>query len=163
MKKILFIALTFVLAACVTVSIDTPFDPKAGSYIHKTGKGKIEGSAFMRQAGGGVVKAAGEEVFLSPVTEYSRARMKAIYGDRKMVSISKTIENTPEEYYTQIRKIKADGDGKFNFENIHPGNYFIVTKLFWRVPGSYLPEGGAIYEEVIVKDGETARVVLNGS
>lgn len=163
MKTMIAVVIGLTASACVTATVTESFNAADGAYILKDGKGRIEGSAFMRQRGGAVVTAAGNTVTLTPVTPYSQARFNAIYKDRKTSYLGARIENTPDEYMKQGRDTKADVEGRFKFENLHPGDYFINTNVRWEVPGGYLPEGGLIYERVTVKNGETANVVLSGN
>ncbi len=163
MKFALSLAIAASLAGCVTAKIDQPFDAAEGAFIHKQGTSRIEGSAFLRQRGGGTVTAAGNEVSLIPVTKYSSARIAAIYKGEKVSYLGGNFESTPAEYGRQMRNTKADVDGKFYFDRVAPGDYFVATTVRWSVPGSYLPEGGHLYERVSVREGETARVVISGN
>jgi hypothetical protein len=45
---------------------------------------------------------------------------------------------------------------------VAPGRYFVATQKVYRPQDALFPEGGAMYETVEVKDGETARVVVVG-
>jgi hypothetical protein len=38
-------------------------------------------------------------------------------------------------------------------------NYYVTTTVFWPLPSGYL-EGGKLYAEVAVTNGETANVIL---
>jgi hypothetical protein len=163
MRILLSLALGAALSGCVTAKIDQPFNAAEGAFIHKQGTGRIEGSAFLRQRGGGTVTAAGNDITLIPVTSYSSARFAALYKGQKSSYFGGNIEGTPEGYYTQTKKTKADVEGRFIFDGLHPGDYFLTTEVRWQIPGSDLPEGAFIYERVSVKNGETARVVMSGN
>lgn len=154
-----------ILAACRTVSIESEFNPKEAAFINTQGKGRITGSAFLRQRGGGVVTAAGEEVWLIPATGYARERFSKIYQGRKMIPVllSAKVENTDPRYLQLQRKTRADAKGEFSFDNLGPGRYFIMTRVTWQVPNAIIPEGGSLYEEVEVKDGQVLNVVLAGN
>lgn len=151
------------LAGCVTAKVDASFDPQAGAYINEIGTGRLEGSALLRQRGGGVVTAAGNDVYLAPVTEYSTARVRTIYGDGKFAAFTRNFENTPDEYMKQTRKTKADVEGRFIFENLRAGEYYVITEITWEVPGNLFKEGGTLYERVTVSEGKTVSVVLSGT
>lgn len=76
------ICVSLALSACMTTTVETavPFDPNQGRCILSRGSSTIQGQAFLRQAGGGVVTCAGEEVSLLPATPYQVERMTIIYG-----------------------------------------------------------------------------------
>jgi hypothetical protein len=162
-KIVATVAVAVLASACVsTATVQATFDPKAAAYIHQQGSGRIEGQAFLRQQGGGVVKAAGEDVYLIPATAYARERFAAIYGGNKSTFFGKKIENTPPEYEQYTRKTKADAEGRFVFENVAPGSYLVQTQVFWSVPGSYVPSGANFYETVEVSSKATSNVILAG-
>jgi hypothetical protein len=144
------------------------FDPSEAAYINQQGKGKIEGHAFLRDKHGqvNVRYAAGEIVRLVPATAYARARFATFYGGSKFVpaiSIPKFTQN--EDYAAFTRTTKAESTGRFTFDNVAPGRYFVTTQLIWQPKDTILSEGGAMYEEVTVTGTETdpIKVVLSGN
>lgn len=73
------------------------------------------------------------------------------------------VENTDPQYLQFQRLSRADAKGEFTFDNVAPGRYFVMTRVIWEVPNGIIPEGGGLYEEVEVKDGQTVNVVLAGN
>ena len=144
------------------------FDPTEAAYINTQGKATIEGHAFLRDKHGqvNVRYAAGEIVRLVPATPYARARFMSFYGNSKFVPalLIPRIEQDPE-YVAFTRTTKAESTGRFTFEKVAPGRYFVATQLTWRPKEAILAEGGAMYEEVTVTGQESApiKVVLSGN
>ena len=174
MRKIAsLILLASLLSGCQTtltpapVQIAATFEPAEAAYIKKQGGGTIEGHAFLRQKTGGTVNAAGEIVRLIPATAYARERFAKLYGDRKFVAANaypKT-QDTDPRYIDYIRTTKAESSGKFTFEHVAPGSYFISTQVTWQKEGALFQEGGAIYETVTLtgKEADAVSIVVSGN
>ena len=160
-------ALAACLAACAKSDVDVKFDPAAAAFIRESGKGKIEGHAFFRGENGRVVFAAGEYVYLIPATPYSDARFAAFFGDRKYLRATRlflSMEADPD-YKNYARNTKAESDGRFSFENVAPGSYYIWTQATWVPENAILPQGGIIYEKVTLtgkEEDNKIKVVVSG-
>ena len=166
-------ALSLAMAGCQTasapppVAINASFDPAEAAFIKTKGRGTIDGHAFLREKSGGTQNAAGEVVRLIPATAYARERFAKLYGDRKFVPVfayPKT-QDTDPRYPQFIRTTKTESNGKFTFDNVAPGTYFISTQVTWLPSGALLQEGGAIYELVTVtgKEEDGVEVVVSGT
>jgi len=158
------IALSTLSACGMDVVTTVPFDEKAAAFINTQGRNTIEGQAFMRQAGGGVVTCAGEEVSLIPRTEYAIQRITQIYGnDTKGRTTSlggARGEGSPA--YTQMRRnTVCDAQGNFSFRNVANGTYYVTTRVVWNVGNSWIPEGGNLMQRVTVAGGQAQRLVLS--
>lgn len=164
-------AVALALAGCQstapTVAISSSFDPAAAAFIKKRGEGTIEGHAFLRQKAGGTVNAAGEVVRLIPATAYAQERFAKLYGDKKFVPATAypKAEETDPQYGVFIRTTKAESTGKFSFDHVAPGSYFISTQVTWQKDGAFHSEGGAMYETVTLtgKEDEAVEVVVSGT
>ena len=166
--RVLFLvaALAVSLCACAKPDVDVPFDPSAAAFIHAPGKGKIAGHAFFRSENGRVIFAAGEYVYLIPATPYSDARFESFFGQRKYLKAMRLflrMESDPE-YQKFTRNTKAESDGRFTFENVAPGTYYVWTQATWYADNSILPSGGLIYEKVTVRGDEkdAVKVIVSG-
>lgn len=152
------------LTACASAPVTPPtWEPRAAEqeaseYVPylKTGSGTISGQAFLTQNGGGVVVAAGQVVFLDPVTSTSIEWWKKAgskYTFRDLPHPSPSFQNAR-------KKTVADASGKFVFGNLPAGRYFVRTTLTWNVPYHGI-QGGLLGEIVDVLDNQTANVILN--
>lgn len=149
-----------------TVKIDAIFDPKAAEFIHKQGEARIDGHAFFKKPNGYVMHAAGEVVWLIPATPYARERMQRLYGNAKfMPANAMNRADADPKFYEFTRRTKAESNGRFTFDKVAPGDYFLVTNITWK-DGEHdvLSRGGAVYETVTVtgKEERIIRVVVNG-
>lgn len=178
MKKIAIIALgALALGGCAASPIggdsvrpdpvvaNAPFDPAAAAFIKKPGNGVIKGQAFLKKPDGVVKLAGGEVVRLVPVTAYSRNRFTQLYRGRKFVAANDIPKIQPDPAYVDYtRTVKASSTGRFVFENVAPGSYYVATQNIWRKEGSMLSEGGAFFETVTVSGKEDGPIdlVVNG-
>jgi hypothetical protein len=151
--------LSLLLAACVPgvttpVPIAAPFDTTAIAYSQGDGPSSITGQAFAKTRGGDTKYASGETVTLLPVSDYTTEYMKQIGTARGAATPDPRLAS-----YT--RTTVADGEGKFTFDRVPGGNYFIYTKVFWEVPGQYgLTTTGSWLKDVVTARGPSTNVIL---
>jgi hypothetical protein len=172
MLKTIISALALTLVGCATtrpevVKISAPFNEVAAAEAMKPGNNIITGSAFMRQRGGGVVTCAGASVELLPATPYAIERIGHLYGNkseglRTVAQHQKPFQFDPDaEGYIRIaRKTKCDAQGKFTFEKVADGEFFLVTTVVWSL-STYTTDGGTIMQRLSVSGGEAKSVVLS--
>lgn len=156
------------LFACNSAAPEMRFDPTEAAFIRQEGKATIEGQAFLRDQQGkvNVRYAAGEVVRLIPATAYAQARFSQYYGKRKFIPALLMPTPTQEtEYAAFTRTTKAGSTGRFTFDKVAPGRYFVTTQLTWVPKGGLLSDGGAMADEVAVTGKETdpIEVVLSGN
>ncbi len=161
-----FLVLIFItaLSACRSTPA-VPFDTRSAEYINSTGMGKIEAHAFYRDEKGKIIYAAGENAYLIPVTAYAEQRFFQIYGKAKYAQI----RNLPwtdadPEFRKYMRSTKAESNGRFTFDRVAPGEYFIATAISWRPENSFTMRGAALYERVSLtgKESEPVKLVISG-
>jgi hypothetical protein len=168
-RRVSFLAcLAVFLSACNAGSApQVRFDAAEAAFIDKPGKTTIAGQAFLPDKTGhvNVRFAAGEVVRLIPATRYSRARLAQYFRGAKFTPATFASESDPDpEYLAHIRTTKAGSTGRFVFENVPPGDYFVSTQVVWKPDDAFLSEGGLMYEEVTVTGAETkpVEVVVSG-
>lgn len=164
----LFPVLFLAVAACNSAPPpDMRFDPAEAAFMDKPGKTTIVGQAFLPDKTGhvNVRFAAGETIRLIPATGYARARLDYYFHGSKFAPAVSIPKNDPDpDYVAHTRTTKASVTGRFTFENVPPGEYFISTQVVWKPEGAWLSEGGLIYETVTVTGAETEplRVIVSG-
>lgn len=169
-RLVLLIVAPLALSACNAARGPIPtaaFEPTQANYIRAPGKGVIAGQAYLRDKSGrsNVRYAAGETVRLIPATTYAQARIKHFYGSVKFVPAASIPKVEPDAQYAALtRTTKTEEDGRFTFQNVAPGRYYLTTQLIWTPKDSAAPEGGAIYEEVTLTGNERGplSVILSG-
>jgi hypothetical protein len=122
----------------------------------REGTGVLTGQAFLRTRGGDVKYAAGREVTLNPVTAYSTE-----WYNRGVIA-GKNLEEADARATPYNRVCTADGEGRFRFEKLPTGDYYVVSSVFWEIPGAWglRRTGGNVYAQVHVTEGQTNELIL---
>jgi hypothetical protein len=161
------IGVALALSACVERKPATvAFSVEEAAFIRKTGTATITGHAFRTKPSGVVVNAAGEVVRLIPATAYARERFENLYGKRKYVPHrAYPRDDGPDPAYGDYtRTTKAESNGRFIFQNVAPGAYYLTTQIIWGDEDALFREGGSVYDSVTVTGRETEplHVILSG-
>lgn len=166
MKYAAMIWSIFILAlisGCATVAAPPPqwmnqesTEAEYGQYL-KSGTASISGQAFLAQQNGGVVKAAGRTVTLDPATSMGNEW----WGKAGKLWVNRAL-TPPSIGFNKARRITtADADGKFRFQDVPAGKYYVRTEVTWEVGGYYPLQGGLVGKLIEVGDGKNIEVILN--
>ena len=133
-----------------------PFSEGEFNIFNGTGKAVIEGQGFARTRGGEVRYAAGSDVFLVPATSHTRdwinsGQWYTYFGSR----ITLGFDPRTHRY---VKRSVCDGEGRFTFEDLVPGPYFVVTKVVWYAGDSeqFVP----LHAQGVAREDRTTKVVL---
>ena len=168
MKRLALLCVcALVLSGCImqpktvaTVATVGAFDPEEVSFIHEDGPNTIEGQAFLRQRGGGVVTCAGNTVYLFPAGAYARERVQNIYGTVARPARARAVPDTPDpRYLAFLRETRCDAQGDFSFDRLADGRYFVGTRIVWLAGNR--TQGGPVMAPVEVSGGQTVEVILS--
>ncbi|MGE3244849.1 MAG: type II toxin-antitoxin system Phd/YefM family antitoxin [Beijerinckiaceae bacterium] len=167
--KVLTVTSALFVAGCsggqqrAPMSEPAAFDPKAAAYIHKSGSGVIQGETFIIGKNGKPVFAAGETIRLVPATAYARQRFMRLYKGRTFIPAGDIPRISPDPQYSKFtRTTVSSARGKFLFDSVAPGEYFVTSQKIIRPPGKFIAEGGAMYTRVTLTGQEKwpVRVVV---
>lgn len=156
-------AATLFLSGCATPPPPQPlaaFNEQEYAKFSGSGSGILEGQAFLRTRGGDIKYAAGSEVALKPATSHGRDWANRCYRTDRW----HPVDDRARPY---LRTAIADASGSFRFTNLPPGEYVVVTSIFWQYPRStgssvYMATtGGFVAGIATVEDGQVVRVILN--
>ena len=138
------------------------FDEADYAALPTSGTGIIRGQVFSKTVGGDIKKGAGENVVIFPATKYGTQRYQ------EQVLGGKLADSAPDSRYSKNVFVKiSDGDGKFEFTEIPPGKYYIVSRVTWSIfePNQFGPieriQGGKVAREIEVKNGSVTEAILN--
>jgi len=167
LARSLALACIALLPACVERKpASVAFSAEEAAFIRKSGTTRVVGHAFRTKPSGVVVNAAGQIVRLVPATAYARERFRNLYGGRKFVPHSgyPRDDNPDPAYGEYTRTTKAEANGRFAFENVAPGEYFVTTQVIWGDEGALFREGGSVYDSLTVtgKEKEPIQLILSG-
>jgi hypothetical protein len=136
-----------------------PFNPAEVTWAQGQGTAIVEGQAFLKTRGGDVKYGAGNLVQLIPVTKQSSS-----WYSRRMVTDGLVTDMDPS-LRALIRTTTSGGDGRFKFENLPAGPYFVVTTVTWETASGYAgameTQGGYVGAQVQAERDKTANLILS--
>ena len=146
------------------------FNAAEAEQAMRRGTNILNGSALIRQLGGGVVTCAGSQVDLVPATEYATERMQIIYGSVMTGYLAAGAPNwinppsmpasTDPAYLRLAHKAQCDSQGMFTFQDVADGSYYVITTITWVV--GYNSQGGSLMKRVDLGRGSpVVNVVLS--
>lgn len=153
---LLLAAAVLSLGGCFERKLTVPFNEAEYARLERSGTGVVEGQAFLLTEGGDVKKGAGKPVSLVPVTSASTEIHKVTH-----VGMMASTGWDPRMQAYNIT-VTADGDGRFRFENVPPGEYYVYCWIAWKWynSGVLSETGGWAYATATVRNGETTKVVV---
>lgn len=122
------------------------------------GTGVVQGQAFLRQNGGGVVTCAGQEVNLTPVTKYTE-QSYSVYLSGEGRYQKPILSHHDPRFYRYIKSTTGDVNGEFEFTDLPAGDYYIQAVVEWKVGSS--TQGGILMTKVTVNDGIVSKVLMS--
>jgi len=165
LRGIVVVLASLLIAGCLPtkeIELRSSFDPKEAAYAQTPGTARIVGQAFIRQKGGGVVTAAGEPVLLLPAVPQVEEMVAKTADARGPYAPELDIKNLDPRLKDYTKKTIADATGNFTFDKLSAGDYYIVTRVVWTVPGRYGGrQGGELVQRVTLKPGEEQRVIMS--
>jgi hypothetical protein len=102
---------------------------------------------------------AGNTVSIHPVTSLTTEWFsKAIVQGIPLVAGNR---HTDDYRRTTV----ADAEGRFEFDNLSSGDYYVTCAITWGAPGEFGIEstGGIAYAKVTVRNGGTVKAVVTRS
>lgn len=151
------------LAACAPIEVETPFDAREVAFVQRPGTAVVEGQAFLRQRGGGVVTCAGAGVVLVPAGGYATEYFTKAFGRRAgglAGPLTGAPSSVPPDFVTYALKGQCDAGGNFAFSRVPAGEYYLISQVTWTVGNNIIPEGGVIGRRISVAQGSRQRVLL---
>ena len=143
------------LTACAppTFKVTDYGTPEEWAPYKAGGQGVLEGQAFLRQQGGGVVTCAGSEVVIFPATPSTRRIVARARSEGAMFDVS----GAPS-YTGGGQKSVCDAQGNFRFQGLAAGPWFVTTLVVWMV--GYYQQGGWLLQEVNVSSSGISKAFL---
>ena len=154
------------LMGCMTaqdIEVTAPFSAAEAAFINERGSSVINAEAFLKRRDGQVVTCAGEPAYLVPVTRYATERITAIYGSPNggyRPALGANYSAGSAEYETMSREVRCDSEGRFTFDNVAEGTYYVITSVLWQV-SEYYYEGGSLAQKIRIEDGRIIDIVLS--
>jgi hypothetical protein len=141
------------------------FDKALAEAALRPGTGSIHGTALLRQRSGSVVTCAGTRVLLIPYTDHAADRMAVFYGwpESNFLRVGPprkiSLINDSPDYGKTTRTTLCDAQGRFRFDNVAEGSFFLRTRVIWSLSSGSL-DGGDLIRRVDINAGQTVEVML---
>lgn len=153
-----------------TVRLETPFQPEQVAWATEAGSNRIEGTALLRTRGGEPRTCATLDVGLIPWSRHAGERMAHLYGSLKggfnpIGELGRHPRWAKDEpaFYDSVRRAKCDAEGRFEFDELPDGEWFVEAVVTWEAPRvnfSGGPQGGTLMQRVKLEGGRTQKLVL---
>jgi len=145
--------------------IGVPFDAGDVAWSRAAGTATVEGRAAITLAGGAPQTCAGGEAQLFPANAYSAEMMRIVFGSDVRgfapQGSARYPENVAADFRTIVRRIGCDADGRFRFDAVPAGRWYVFSNVVFRGTGpEAAPQGGALMQRVDVAEGARATVLL---
>ena len=69
--------------------------------------------------------------------------------------------NIAADFASTVRRIGCDAEGRFRFDGVPAGRWYVFSNIVFRVAGGEAPQGGALMQRVDVAEGARANVLLS--
>jgi len=176
MKISVLLVSIFALARCEnppdeTIAISAPFDESEAARVFEDGNNTIFGSAIVHYEAGDTQTTGCVAAYLRRQTAHADERILAIYGDAERgnnaIVFGQRIdfegrriafEPDPPAYRENQRRLPCDPQGRFEFQNVADGGYYVIAEVHWFDSDTNLWEGRALMRRVNVEGGETISV-----
>jgi len=161
MMKVSAILLSFLLllaGGCGLPERRAPFLPEEFAPYARKGTGVIQGRAWLWKGDDQIQVAAGREVILKPVTTYTTEWIE------RSVKGGITLGPPDPRARAFVRKVRADREGRFRFEGLPPGSYYLACPMnlltFDCILGIDMKKVKWIWKKVDLGPGEVKTVFL---
>lgn len=179
---VLLLAVCVASAGCVHhTNRRVRFDEGEHARYARPGTGRIVGQAASLNGEGATRYPSGRDVLVMPATAYFKEWVdwvKWAQGPPPEFANTYTFDGPDSRADRYVRRTVADGEGRFEFEGLPPGRYYVACDVSWNVPtrtdfgvvlvrtGSWVffrgyDEGQRLAGAVEVREGETSRAVLS--
>lgn len=150
-----------------TIKLTNQFDPNEASFVLEKGTATITGSASLTDANGESISCAGNNVYLVPVTEYSKERFLHLFGDSDNhfsgdeIIFHVRFKPDHPDFRKYMKVSTCNYVGEFSFDNVSAGEYYLGTNIISEVEEYNTIKGGALAEMINVKEGESLEINLH--
>ena len=159
--KFFFLLIGFLWVGCSKkqkISNSTPikivhkFNDEEVKWFKNKGNGSIKGIAKFKSKNGTIRFGKDFRIELMPNSLYTEERLTKIYNhkDSGYVHVEDGIPKfTPDpKGYHDTKKTMCNEKGEFEFNNLPPGNYYIIAFMFWD------KTGGGIMQQITLSEDE---------
>ena len=136
------------------------YDAEEVSWSKERGSASIHGNAFLRKQDGAIVSCAGLPLSLVPASSYANERISHLYGNLEQgrSNNSRQIDEGDPDYFEDHKTTICDVDGRFKFEYLPAGDYYLISSIFW---GNPVQGGMNLMKKVSLSLGELEEITVS--
>lgn len=160
MRRVVLV-IAVLAVGCVTIPQPVQhlavYDESALAWANAPGTAVVTGQAFLKTLGGDVKYAAGNPVYMLPVSDYTTEWFDAVIV--RGTSVTSAADTATGKFE---RVATADGAGKFRFTGVAAGKYYLWSAVYWSVAsyGGLSQTGGQAYATITVAAGDSVNAIL---
>jgi hypothetical protein len=157
-------------AGCATpappAQMTSPFNASDVAWSRGPGTATVEGRAAIPAGGSASHTCASGEAQLLPAGTYAAEMMRIVFGSdvrgyAPLASSPRYPANIAADFKSTVRRIGCDAEGRFRFDAVPAGRWYVFSNVVWRTAGGEAaPQGGALMQRIDVAEGARANVVL---
>lgn len=157
--RVLAVAALLLFAGCSTYRPKVRYIEEEYAPYAKDGNSSLSGKAFLTLKSGEIKAGAAQPVYLVPVTSRSTEAFERGIARNRMVEPEE--EPASEIVKKCNRTVQADRDGKFRFEKLPPGEYYVYCKIYYKRLNAGTADGVDIaYSKVTLSEGEEKSIAV---
>lgn len=144
-----------------TAPLSAAFEPLPARYVLDKGTNEISGQVAVISSSGYNRTCEDSGVFLFPVTPYWTAWAHRTFGNGGQIYAPRVaIQNVSidRNAWKFARHSDCDGNGRFRFEELADGRYYVFSTVFWLM--RWQQNGYGFMREVDVHQGQKASIPL---
>jgi hypothetical protein len=162
---VVLLASAFGLRAQPTTPMTSRFDAGEVAWSRESGTATVEGSASITPPGGGRQTCAGGEAQLVPASAHAAEMMRIVFGNDARgfapLATARYPTNVSPDFGKTVRRIGCDAQGRFRFDNVPAGRWYVFSNVVYRAAGGDAePQGGALMQGIEVAQGARVDVAL---
>lgn len=141
------------------IELQNPFVLEDIQFIHTSGNAIVQGTASIQLEDGSVKNCAGFTIELLPSAAYADERILKTYrnNERDQILMSEQPPRfAPDDkrYHDNVRKTQCDSEGRFAFNHVAAGSYYVMAFIIWSEDDT--KHGGGVMRKIAVTaDGNT--------
>jgi hypothetical protein len=136
----------------------TRFDAGEVAWSRERGTATVEGSASITPPGLPRQTCAGGEAQLVPASAHAAEMMRIVFGNDVRgfapLASARYPTNMAPDFGKTVRRIGCDAEGRFRFDNVPAGRWYVFSNVVYRRGGTDSePQGGALMRSIDVAEG----------
>ena len=144
-----------------TYQMETAYTEEDFAWALGEGEATVAGEAFLKTRGGDVKTCAGERVVLLPSNAYT----KEVLAVAPEIGTTYSGWDVNRGYQDYRRVTRCRSDGRFVFNDVPAGRWFLSATVEWQAPSQYglLRQGGVLRREIDVGAAGAEDIVLTAA